>query len=289
MQFGSIEVCRVADMESVQLPTLRGFPTLTQEALRGYAARLGPGMIDPESLDLLISFHTYVVRTGGKVILIDTCIGNDKSRPKRADWHHRQGDFLERLRRVGVAPEDVDVVMCTHLHADHVGWNTRLVNGRWVPTFPNARYLMAETEYQHLREQLRQHGPDVFHGCYADSVLPVVESGQAEMVSTSHRVGAGIYTEAVPGHTPGSVLIHLEDGGHGICTGDLIHHPFQLFCPDMGTRYCADPAQASAQRVAFCERYADTRARLLTAHFPAPSTGRIVRDGKAFSFVFEAD
>jgi glyoxylase-like metal-dependent hydrolase (beta-lactamase superfamily II) len=289
VRFGTIDVHRVADMEHVQLPPARGFPDLAPDALREHARRLGSQMVDPDTLNLLISFHTYVVRTGGRTILVDTCVGNDKDRPRRAEWHRRQAGFLDSLRAVGVRPEDVDVVMCTHLHADHVGWNTRLVNGKWVPTFHNARYLMAETEYRYLAEQVRRHGQDVFHGCHADSVLPVVESGQAEMVATDHRVEAGIHTEWAPGHTPGSVLIHIEDGGgHGICTGDLIHHPFQLACPHLPTSYCTDPAQAAARRVALCEQYADTASRVLTAHFPAPSAGRIVRDGGAYAFVFDA-
>lgn len=289
LSFGDIEVQRVVDMDSVRLPTERGFPSLTREALTRHAARLGDRFIDPVTLDLLISFHTYVIRRAGRTILVDTCIGNDKDRPRRADWHRRQGDFLERLRDVGVAPEDVDVVMCTHLHADHVGWNTRLVNGQWVPTFPNARYLMAEIEYKHLVEKTARLGPGTFHGCLHDSILPVVRHGQAEMVSTVHRVESGIHTEGVPGHTPGSILIHLESGSrHSICTGDLIHHPFQLSVPAMHTSYCEDPAQAAERRVAFCEQYADTSTRILTAHFPSPSAGVIVRSGDAFDFVFDA-
>ncbi len=288
MHFGAIKVDRVVDMENVALPAARGFPQLTSEMLAAHARKLGPRFIDPNTLDLLISFHTYVIRSGTRVILVDTCIGNDKNRPKRRDWHQRQDGFLNRLASVGVRPDQVDVVMCTHLHADHVGWNTRLVNGRWVPTFPNARYLMAELEYDYLRQQTQLHGPTALHGCYADSVLPVVEQGQAEMVGLSHRVESGIYTEAVPGHTPGSVLIHLEDGSHhGICTGDLIHHPFQLSTPGMPTQYCHDPALAARQRIAFCERYADTGTSILTAHFPAPSSGCLVRDGKAFKFEFD--
>jgi glyoxylase-like metal-dependent hydrolase (beta-lactamase superfamily II) len=289
MNFGSITIDRVVDMDNVRLPSLRGFPQLTHDVIRQHIDRLGPRFIDPQTLDLLISFHTYVIRVAGKIILVDTCIGNDKDRPKRADWHQRQDVFLDRLNAVGVRPEDVDVVMCTHLHADHVGWNTRLINGEWVPTFPRARYLMAEVELNHLREQTLLQGPSAFHGCYADSVLPVIRHGQAEMVGLSHRVLSGVYTEAIPGHTPGSVLIHIEDGhDHGVCTGDVIHHPFQLACPAMHTSYCADPVLSAAQRVSLCERYAGSDTRILTAHFPAPSAGRILRDGPAFAFEFDA-
>jgi glyoxylase-like metal-dependent hydrolase (beta-lactamase superfamily II) len=288
MKLGSIRVDRVSDMEHVALPTARGFPDLTQDMLRMHAQRLGPNFIDPDTLDLYIDFHTYVVRTGKRTILVDTCIGNDKERLKRPDWHHRQGNFLDKLAEVGVKPEDVDAVMCTHLHADHVGWNTKLVNGRWVPTFPNARYLMADVELRHLQSEVERLGAGANHNCYPDSVLPVIEHGQAEIVGLSHRVEAGVYTESAAGHTPGSILIHLEDAGdHGICTGDLIHHPVQLAYPAMRTSYCVDPEASARRRVAFIEQYADTDTRVLTAHFPAPSAGRIRRDGTAYRFEYD--
>lgn len=287
MNVGTISIGRVADIERSRHPASRGFPTLTREALLGHAERLGPQLIDPETLELFLSFHTFVVRHGGTTLLVDTCVGNDKDRPSRPNWHRRQGDFLAKLVGAGVLPEEVDIVMCTHLHADHVGWNTRLVDGQWVPTFPNARYVMAEAEYKYLLDKLSREGTAANHSCYPDSVLPVVERGQAEMVGLSHRLSAGIYSEAVPGHTPGSMLIHLEDSGeHAVCIGDLIHHPFQLADPALPTGYCEDPQAAARQRVAFCHRYADTRTLVLPAHFPSPSAGRIRRDGAAFRFEF---
>jgi glyoxylase-like metal-dependent hydrolase (beta-lactamase superfamily II) len=179
--------------------------------------------------------------------------------------------------------------MCTHLHADHVGWNTRLLNGRWVPTFPNARYIMAETEFRYWQERVAREGPALNHGAFADSVLPVIASGQADLVSMDHRVSAGVQFEPAPGHTPGSVLIHIEDGGcHGVCTGDILHHPLQLDHPEMPSGYCEDPAASARVRVKLCEDYADTRTRILTAHFPDPSSGFIRRDGRRYRFAFDA-
>jgi glyoxylase-like metal-dependent hydrolase (beta-lactamase superfamily II) len=157
-----------------------------------------------------------------------------------------------------------------------------------VPTFPNARYVMAETEYRHWRGHYDRLGSGLLHGAFADSVLPVVESGQAEMVSMSHRVEAGVHLEPAPGHTPGTVLIHVEDDAqHGVFTGDILHHPIQLAYPAMDSSYCEDPAQSTRMRVALCERYADTPSRIFTAHFSAPSTGRILREGPAFRFEFD--
>lgn len=290
LHIGQFQVDRLADIEAVRLPAARGFPLLTRETLAEHARIMGPRFIDPQTLDLLISFHTYVLRINGRVIMVDTCIGDHKHRPDRPDWHMRQSDFLQRLAGLGVRPEDVNAVMCSHLHADHVGWNTRLISGKWVPTFPNARYVMAEVEYKHWQARYEREGVSLNHGSFADSVLPVVQSGQADMVGMSQQIERGIRLEPAAGHTPGSVFIHLEDGAdHAVLTGDIIHHPIQFAFPDMPTQYCEDPALASAVRVAMCERYADTQSRLLTAHFPAPSSGRILREGKRFGFKFDAE
>jgi glyoxylase-like metal-dependent hydrolase (beta-lactamase superfamily II) len=286
MKLGSIRIDRIVDIEDGALPR-RGFPWLDDEGIRKHAAALGPRLVDPVGLTLQISVHAFLVRTPKRTILVDSCIGTAKTR-NLPEWNLRtESPFLAGLEELGVPPEAVDVVMCTHMHADHVGWNTRLVNGEWVPTFANARYLMAETEFRFMQSETERLGSGFAQGCFADSVLPVVKHGQAEMVGTAHRVEAGIHTEPVPGHTPGSVLIHIEDAGeHGICIGDLIHHPFQLACPDMPTGFCHDPELAARQRVNFCRRYADTATVILPGHFPAPTAGRIVRKDHAFGFVF---
>ncbi|MCC6472144.1 MAG: MBL fold metallo-hydrolase [Burkholderiales bacterium] len=293
MKIGKFLVQRIADIDRSAHPAARAFPHLSRERMQAHAKRLGPRFIDPETLDIFLSFHTYIVRCEGLTMLVDTCVGNDKDRPSRPNWHRRQGDFLVRCAAAGVKPEDVDIVMCTHLHADHVGWNTRLVNGRWVPTFPNARYLMAEVEYRYLVDKVARAGAEANHDCYPDSVLPVVERGQADLVSLSHRVAPGIHTEPAPGHTPGSVLVHLEDSGeHAVCVGDLMHHPLQMADPATPTGYCEDPLAAARRRVDFCGRYADTHTRVLTAHFLAPSAGWIKtgagEDG-AYRFEFDQD
>jgi glyoxylase-like metal-dependent hydrolase (beta-lactamase superfamily II) len=287
---GKHRIDRVADMESVNLPTNRGFPDLPKSALEKCASEMGPRFVDPVTLDLRISFHSYVIRTNGLVILVDGCIGDDKHRKARPDWNLRKGGFLDRLAQVGVKPEDVDFVMCTHMHADHVGWNTKLVNGNWVPTFPKARYLMADIEYQHWKRRYEAEGESLNHGSFADSVLPVISSGQAEMISMSHRVNEGIYLEPAAGHTPGSVLIHIEDSSHhGVMTGDIIHHPIQLEFPTMHSKYCEDPKTSTAKRLSICNQYANTSTEILTAHFPAPSAGRIVLQEGRFGFKFHGE
>ena len=164
LNLGHWRVDRLADIDPVRLPAGRGFPQLSQAMLREHADRLGPRFIDPVTLELLISFHTWVLRRDGLTILVDTCIGDHKDRPARPDWHQRDTNWLERLAALGVSPESVDRVMCTHMHADHLGWNTRLEGGQWVPTFPNARYLMAEVEYRHWARRYETEGAGLNHG-----------------------------------------------------------------------------------------------------------------------------
>lgn len=288
--FGRFSISKIADMEDVAFPPQAICPDATEAAVRAAAPRLGPKLANPTTLQLMMSFNCYIVRTGRHTILVDSCIGNDKDRPARPTWHHRQGAFLDTLKSLGVAPESVDFVLCTHLHADHVGWNTRLVNGKWVPTFPKAQYLMAETEYRHWRAQHDSHPPEpILFGSFADSVLPVVDSGQAVMVPMNHEVLPGLHLEGAPGHTPGTVVIHVEDGSaHAIMVGDLMHHPIQIMHPEWSTNFCTDPAASRRTRIDFVRRHADTGTRILTGHFPAPTCGQIRRDGSGHIFVFDA-
>lgn len=232
---------------------------------------------------VLMSFHSYVIRTGRHVILVDGCVGNDKERPLRPVWHRQQAPFLQRLAAAGVKPEEITLVFCTHLHADHVGWNTKLVNGRWVPTFPNARYLFGRTEYEHW-EKLHRAGEKPNHDSFADSVLPVMEAKQADLVASDHEIDHGLHLEAAPGHTPGTCLLHARNKNeHGVFSGDVIHTPVQLADPGLSSRFCADSIQSAETRRALCERYAGTPTVLYTGHFPAPSATRIVRSANSFS------
>jgi glyoxylase-like metal-dependent hydrolase (beta-lactamase superfamily II) len=287
--FGRFSISKIADLENALYPPQAIYPDATEVALRTAAKWLGPALVDPQTLHLVLGFNCYVVRTGRHTILVDSCIGNDKERPLRPTWHRRQAPFLDTLKDLGVTPESVDFVLCTHLHADHVGWNTRLVNGAWVPTFPNAQYLIAETEYRHWRALHDSHPPEpILFGAFADSVLPVVESGQAVMVPMDHEVATGVHLEGAPGHTPGNVVIHVEDGGaKAILCGDLMHHPVQVLHPEWSTNFCVDPVASRRSRIDFVGRHADTGARILTGHFPAPTAGQIRRDGTRHVFAFD--
>jgi len=291
---GAIEIQRVGDVDCQRVDPHQLYSNLTPELVAQQRDALGPSLMAPDNGDLLLSYHSYVVRTRHHTIVVDTCLGNHKERPTAPAWHRLDTPYLARLEQAGVRPQDVDVVLCTHLHADHVGWNTRLDNGRWVPTFPNARYLIAQSEFAHCGalHSARPAAP-VNRGSFEDSVLPVVQAGIADLVPASHRIElepeGGVWLEPAPGHTPGNVNIVVRGGGRdAILCGDVIHHPIQLALPWLELPADFDRDQASATRRALLERCADTDIVLLTGHFPDPTSGRLRRAGDAFRFAFDA-
>lgn len=289
LRVGGFEVDRVVETEGPFAALDFLLPGISPDLVAAHSDWLLPRYVDPADGRVIMAFQSFVLRTRRHTILIDTCVGNDKLRPLRPTWHLQRGPFLERMRAVGVAPESIDFVLCTHLHADHVGWNTQLVDGRWVPTFPNARYVFARREYQHWeaahRATLAAGIEPLNHGSFADSVLPVVEAGRAVLVDTDHAIEDGVRLEAAPGHTPGNCVLHAHDGNeHVMFAGDVFHTAVQFADPSLSSQFCADPARSAQTRRALCERYADTPSTLLAAHFPAPVAGRIVRHRDAFRF-----
>jgi glyoxylase-like metal-dependent hydrolase (beta-lactamase superfamily II) len=256
--------------------------------LRSNPDHPGPRLIDGATGNLLFSFHSFIIKTGHHTIMIDSCLGNDKERPTRPQFHRLRSSYVADLARAGVSVQDVDYVMCTHLHWDHVGWNTRLENGRWVPTFPNARYVMARREFAHW-EGVHRNGEDTPHRlAFEDSVLPVVRTGQSVLVDDDYALEDGLWFESAPGHTPGNVVIHARSGDQtGVFMGDVIHHPLQLLKPEWSTLACTDPELSRKTRTRLVEEHAERGTRLLPAHFPSPTVGCIVRQGNAYSYAFE--
>jgi glyoxylase-like metal-dependent hydrolase (beta-lactamase superfamily II) len=277
----------VLESERPVFPASFIFPDATPEAIDAHRAWLEPRLLDPATGHLVLGFHAFVVRTPRRTIVVDTCGGNDKPRPRKPRYHRQQWPFLERLAAAGVEPESVDTVVCTHLHVDHVGWNTRLVDGRWVPTFPRARYLFARAEWEFWR---REYASERFvDDPYADdSIVPVFEAGQAELVAADHVLDDGVRLLPTPGHTPGHVCVQVTGGGReAVMSGDLMHHPVQCAEPDWSSTFCVDPAHSRRTRRAFLERYAGTDTLIMPAHFPAPTAGRIVAEGRAWRFAFD--
>lgn len=244
---------------------------------------------DPAAAMFTLSTHSYLLRIGGKTILIDSCNGNHKQRSVPFA-HMLDTPYLDNLAAAGVRPEQVDLVMCTHMHADHIGWNTRLVDGQWVPTFPNASYVMGRRDYAFFSTQTHE----VFHReAYEDSVLPVVKAGQARIVDEDSvilgRAGEGVWLEPAFGHSPGNCMIHARSGGpQAVFTGDMFHHPVQLVRPDYPFAFDEDGPAAVAMRMATLARFADSDAVIFPAHFRSTSAGQIQRDGEAFRFRFVA-
>lgn len=283
-RIGDFTVDRVVELEFPAFVAREFFPACTAEELADGKARLG-NLISADD-KLRMSFHTFILRTPKHTILIDTCCGNHKPRPARADFDMIQTTYLADLAAAGVKPEQVDYVMCTHLHWDHVGWNTRLLDGRWVPTFPNAKYIIAKHEYDHWDAMYAKGDRSNMHVLsFEDSVLPIKRAEQAVLVADDFELEKGLWLEPCPGHTPGLVLINVEGGGQrGVFTGDAIHHQLQLLHPHLSCRADTDMAQSARTRRALMEKHAESGAVIMPAHFPMPTAGRIVRDGSAFGF-----
>ena len=286
VQLGDITIDKVVESAGPIFEPDFLFPDATPDAMAAERDWLAPQFVDPASGRLIMSFHSYVVRTAHHTIVVDSCVGNDKERPARDFWHRLKTPYLDRYAGLGVDPADVDFVMCTHLHVDHVGWNTRLENGRWVPTFPNARYLFAREEYEHWAA-LQKANPDepVNHGSFEDSVLPVIEAGQADLVAMDHALDDQVSLTPAPGHTPGNVALNLAGAARGaVLCGDTIHHPVQLAHPEWSSRFCDDPDVSRGSRRALIERIADTGTLLMPAHFPDPTAGTVTSAGGRFHF-----
>jgi len=255
-------------------------PSLTPELLAENRAWLEPAALDPKTDNIVFCFQSYVVKTPHHTVLVDACIGNDKNHGHRPAWHRKNDpNWMTALKAAGVGVEDIDVVMCTHLHGDHVGWNTRLENGRWVPTFPNARYLFSKKEYEYWDGVHRKTPISAME----DSVLPIIDARKADLVTSDHAVDDHVRLLPTPGHTPDHFAVGIgRKGDAAVFTGDLIHSPLQARYPELFTRADTDAPHAIRTRRAFLERYCDTDTLFCTMHFPSPSVGYLKRWGGGF-------
>jgi len=289
--FDDVEIARVLEFEMPLIPPEVLLPDATPEAVAPHLDWLTPHLLDPETGSLVMAFHSLVIKTDHHTIVVDTCGGNDKPRPGKPRYDMKRWPYLDALAAAGVQPQDVDFVMCTHLHVDHVGWNTRLENGRWVPTFPNAKYLFGRAEYDFWEAEWRK--PDFPDDPYGlDSVLPVVEAGLAEFIEDDYGIDDAVTLEPTPGHTPGHLCLRVEGrtkgSGDAVMSGDLMHHALQCAHPEWNSVFCVDPEQSRATRRAFLERYADTGTLVMPAHFPTPTAGRVESTkGDGFRFAFD--
>jgi glyoxylase-like metal-dependent hydrolase (beta-lactamase superfamily II) len=228
--------------------------------------------------------QTFVIRLGGETILVDTCVGNHKLRPGLPAWSEMATDFPQRLSAHGVEPADVDLVICTHLHFDHVGWNTvPAEGGGWAPTFPRARHILSEPEFSYWRQLPDRETADDRAG-FTDSVLPVYEAGLVDLVAPDHEPRPGLRLLPTPGHTPGHVSVLVESAGaRALVSGDALHHPGQLAHPEWGIFSDFDPERARRSRVDLLGMCADTGTLLIGTHFPPPTAVRVKRVGEGFA------
>jgi glyoxylase-like metal-dependent hydrolase (beta-lactamase superfamily II) len=279
-RLGDMTVHRIIEMECGITPALEFLPKLTPEMLDESRSWMKSPLALDDQDRLVLCFQSYIVRTGKHVILVDSCIGNNKDRPARPIWHLKNDNvFMQGLAEVGLTVNDIDFVLCTHLHVDHVGWNTRLENGRWVPTFPKARYLFSKTELDFwLAENDKTTVPPI-----ADSVIPIVEAKRHDLVTNDHAISDLVRLIPTPGHTIDHYAVTLgRTGKDAVITGDLIHSPLQARWPDQAMRIDYDPLQSSGTRWKFLESVCDTNTQCCFAHFPSPSRGYVKRWGDGF-------
>ena len=292
MRIGSMDIHRVEEKGHIlALPLDALMPGASvADALHAHPW-LAPHHLDAPSSRLVSTFQSWVIRTGRHVVVVDTCSGNHRDRPTFPPAHQLDTPYLARLAAAGLRPDDVDFVMCTHLHVDHVGWNTRLLDGQWIPTFPNAKYIFSKTEFETF-DALQHSDPAarVNHGSFRDSVMPIVEASLAHMVEGEHHISNGLIVKPAAGHTPGHCMLEAKSQGQeGWFIGDVMHHPLQICHPERNSPFCADQLQARATRRSLLEAAADHDVTLFPAHFGLPYATRVVSGSTGFAPAFALD
>lgn len=283
-RIGDVEVARIVEVNAFEDDISMLLPDATAQFVQQFGW-LRPHFATPDGR-MILSFQAFVLRSRGKSVMIDTCIGADRKREYEV-FCNLQTTFLEDLRAAGFPPEEINAVLCTHLHFDHVGWNTRLVGGKWVPTFPQARYLFGRREWQHWKH-LRDTGGYHHMDHLVDSIDPVMQAGLVDFIDPDFQITDEVSLIPTPGHTPGHVSVLIRSRGHeAVITGDLMHHPIQLAVPATHGNFDMDKAQGARSRVEFVDRFANRPALIIGSHFSDPSAGHIVSDGKGWKLVTE--
>src|SRR4029077_13478609 len=281
---GKATVTRIEETYLPIYPAAEIFPALTETHLAEHAHWLSPPHYDPASGKIKLSVHSWLLQLDGRKILIDGCCGNQKSRPLRLHWNMLNEPWLDRLAAAGARPDEIDLVMCTHLHHDHVGWNTQLKDGKWVPTFPNARYVFSKPDFEYFqRADVDPATAPVEFGTFRECVMPVVDAGRADLVAGPHRLNDPIEIIPAPGHSPGHVVFKLESGGkNALFIGDVFHHLLQVHYPHWNFPKNSDVEQARTSRRMILEHSASTGALVLPCHVGAPFAGHIEASAKGF-------
>jgi glyoxylase-like metal-dependent hydrolase (beta-lactamase superfamily II) len=291
-QIGNAKITRIEELIGPLFDPKQFFPDYSSTVFQKHSDWLYPHHADKQSGRIIASMHSWLIETPHHKLLIDTCIGNDKNRMPYRDWHEMQSPWPKNLAATGVTVDEIDYVLCTHLHVDHVGWNTRLADGQWVPTFPKAKYIFAKTEYEFWKAERDKPEPDTFRAVnnqtFDDSVLPILHlaelvEGQTELIPDS------IMITPAPGHTPGSITIDLGSRDkQAIFTGDVCHHPIQVYEPEWNSAFCEIPDLARTTRRAVLEKCVANDALMLPAHFGPSFAGYVREMGDGFRFEFSS-
>jgi len=287
-KIGGVEIGRVFDSYLIGETMQAWFPDFDREAVKPHEPWLCPEHYDAESGHFKMPVHSWLLWVNGHSVLIDTCMGNHKNRPGLSEMHMLNTRYLERVAEAGMRPEEVEYVLCTHLHVDHVGWNTKLENGRWVPTFPNAKYVLSRVEYEAAKAAANDPDmPPFMRHVFEDSIHPVVEAGKAVLVDGVHELLDALTLRPAPGHSPGHIRIELKSqGAQGVFAGDMLHSPVQIPFWQWSSRVCSDPKMSAQSRRELLEFCASENALLLPGHFETPYGGRIKTVGDTFAIDF---
>jgi glyoxylase-like metal-dependent hydrolase (beta-lactamase superfamily II) len=281
---GRATITRVEEVYGPTYPGTQIFPELNEKILAEHAHWIAPDHYEASTGLIKLSVHSWLLQIGGQKILIDCCCGNQKNKPGRPFWHMMNTPYLERLAAAGARPDEIDVVMCTHLHHDHVGWNTQLRDGSWVPTFPKARYIFSKPDFEYYQKQDAdpKEGPAQL-GTFRECVLPIVEAGRADLVTGPHRLNDEIEIIPAPGHSAGHVVFWLESRGERAAfVGDIWHHLLQVYYPHWNFPLNSDADQARVSRRMVLERCAGAGAMTFPGHVGAPFAGRIEATKEGF-------
>jgi glyoxylase-like metal-dependent hydrolase (beta-lactamase superfamily II) len=285
LQIGDVTITSIIERDGPWRRPVDMFPSYDPETGSEHLKTIEPECYDPASGMMCITYQTFVVRTPRHLVLVDTCTGEDKGYPAPMDFDKQP--WLDNFKKAGLSFDDITHVFCTHLHIDHCGWNTRLVNGRWVPTFPKAKYIFHKDEYAYW-EAATKEGKNPPGNVWTYNCRPIVEAGQALLVDSAYELDDTFTLTPTPGHSPRHVCVNITSKGQrAVVTGDMMHHPLQCREPEWSTIFCADRAEAAQSRRSFLSRVCDTPTVLLPIHFPSPTAGLVKPFGKnGFDYKF---
>jgi len=288
IRVGNITIDAVIEREGPWRRPQDFFPAYDEATFKRHLRAMEPEVFDATLGMLVITYQTFLVRTPHHTILVDTCTGEDKGHPPPFDFPGK-ARWRKELFELGIAFDKIDYVFCTHLHIDHTGWNTTLRDGRWVPTFPNAKYIFHRREYAALETEFARgtgrHGP-----MFRDNCLPIVQAGQALLIDDDYALDDAITLTPTPGHSPHHCCVNIaSQGQRSVVTGDMMHHAIQCCEPDWSTIVDWNATKAIKSRRSFLSLVADADVLLLPIHFPAPTAGRVMTSKDSFSYRFERD